>query len=88
MKKYTASGCEILTKGMSKKAMKMMQREVEETLRTFDYTNYVPAIYFDHDNNTIIIPMPLFAATFVNMEALGWVFGEIHSHPNCMIAIA
>ena len=87
MKKYTANGYETLTKGQSKKAMKALHRELEEILRTFDYTNYVPTIFFDHTNNTTIIPKPLFAATLVNMEALEWVIEGINEHPGCEIAI-
>ena len=87
MKQITANGTKNLTKSMSKKAKKTLMRELDEILHTFDYSNYVPAIFYDKDKNATIIPKPLFAATFVNQKALEWVIAEINEHPGCLVAI-
>ena len=85
MKKRTNNKMITLTKKESKRAFRTMEKEIKHILKTFDYTNYEMSIYYDEDTNTMIIPKPVFAQTFVNEQLLNTVIGQINIHPNCMV---
>ena len=87
MKMRTNNKMMTLTNKESKKAFRTMEKEIKHILKTFDYTNYEMSIYIDEDTNTMIIPKPVFAQTFVNEQLLNAVIGQINIHPNYTVML-
>ena len=51
---------------MTKKMSKKLVKELEEVLRTTDYTTFQIHVGYDSEENIVIIPKPLLALTLVD----------------------
>lgn len=68
-----------------KEAYKVMEKEIDHILKTFDYSNYEVSIYYDEKKNTTIVPKPVFALSFINPMVQDWIINQINLHPNCTV---
>ena len=67
-----------------KTMMKMMGKEVEQILRTTDYSKIDVAIYADDLTKRIIIPKAVFALATVNPSVMSWLIASTNQHPDYM----
>ena len=67
-----------------KEMMKNMEKEVEQILRTTDYSKIDVAIYTDVPTKRIIIPKAVFALATVNPSVMNWLIASTNQHPDYM----
>ena len=70
-----------MSKKESKKAMKVMEAEVQKILKTFDYTNYKIQLRIDPLSKKIFIPKPVFALAMVDSDVCAWMDAQIDKLP-------
>ena len=78
-----------MSKRMSQREMeKKKKKEILHILNTFDFTNYEPEVFYDEKTNTTLVPMPVFALSFVDESVRNWSIEAINMHPGCTVVFA
>ena len=77
----------IKTKKANKKAYKVMEKEINEILRTTDYSTYHIAIYPDALAKRFLVPKPVFALSLVDDNVSAWLTEQLNKRPEYAVVI-
>lgn len=79
-RKNTTRSC--IQKSMNEKAMlNMMTNEVEQILRTTDFSKIDVSIFTDDLKRRFIIPKAVFALATVDAQVMNWLLATVNMHP-------
>ncbi len=66
-----------LNSKMSRRDKRMICKDLEETYRNTDYSNYEIKVAYDPEKKTLIIPKPVYALSIVDEDLHDWINEQV-----------
>ena len=76
-----------MTKRESKKAMKVMNAEIQEILNNFDFSNYEITIGINDITRHVYVPKPVFVLSLIDENVDAWMTTTVNQHPGYVVAV-